>query len=187
MGFSWSARRRMRCVLSVVGAAVVVSALAAASPSASGAGRAAGKLWPTFMDPAPSRTGQIAFMRNAANESIWVMKGDGTQARQILTGTDLHPRGWSPDGSRLMYARAGAVFVANADGTGVQQLPPTVSGDVAWSPDGTRIATMDMPTRTVYTIDATDGSDPQAVHPGPGPQFVPGWQPRGTGTQGEDG
>ena len=33
-----------------------------------------------------------------------------------------------------------------------------------------------------------DGSDPQAVHPG-GLQFVPGWQPRGTGggdDQGED-
>ena len=33
-----------------------------------------------------------------------------------------------------------------------------------------------------------DGSDAQAVHPG-GLQFVPGWQPRGTGDgddQGED-
>ena len=28
--------------------------------------------------------------------------------------------------------------------------------------------------------DAADGSDAQAVHPG-GLQFVPGWQPRGTG------
>ena len=37
-----------------------------------------------------------------------------------------------------------------------------------------------LPTRTIYTINATDGSDPQAVHPGPGPQFVPGWQPLGT-------
>ena len=40
----------------------------------------------------------------------------------------------------------------------------------------------------IYTVNATDGSDPQAVHPG-GLQFVPGWQPRGTGEgdkQGED-
>jgi len=47
---------------------------------------------------------------------------------------------------------------------------------------------MDMPTRTVYTLNAADGSDAQAVHPG-GLQFVPGWQPRGTGDgddQGED-
>lgn len=70
--------------------------------------------------------------------------------------------------------RSGWAFEPKWDGT-------------AWSPDGTRIATMDRPTRTIYTINATDGSDPQAVHPGPGPQFVPGWQPLGKGTQGEDG
>jgi hypothetical protein len=45
---------------------------------------------------------------------------------------------------------------------------------------------MDFPSRTIYTIDARDGSDPQAVHPG-GVQFVPGWQPVGTeDSQGED-
>jgi hypothetical protein len=55
----------------------------------------------------------------------------------------------------------------------------------AWSPDGSRIATLDFPTRTVYTLNAADGSDLQAVHPD-GVQFVPGWQPRGTGTE-DDG
>ena len=40
---------------------------------------------------------------------------------------------------------------------------------------------MDMPTRTIYTVNASDGNDPEAVHPG-GLQFVPGWQPRGTGS-----
>ena len=30
-------------------------------------------------------------------------------------------------------------------------------------------------------IEASNGGDAQAVHPGPGVQFVPGWQPRGTG------
>ena len=53
--------------------------------------------------------------------------------------------------------------------------------DAAPSPDGTRIATLDSPSRTVLMIDASDGGAAQAVHPGPGVQFVQGWQPRGTG------
>jgi WD40-like Beta Propeller Repeat. len=66
---------------------------------------------------------------------------------------------------------------------------PVTSGatyyGTAWSPDGSRIATLDFTanTRIVYTVNASDGSDPQAVHAGPGPQYVPGWQPRGTGIQ----
>jgi hypothetical protein len=44
---------------------------------------------------------------------------------------------------------------------------------------------MDMPSRTVYTLNAADGSDAQAVHLG-GLQFVPGWQPRGTGASEEE-
>ena len=73
-----------------------------------------------------------------------------------------------------------------------QSPHPITSGatyyGTAWSPDGSRIATLDVPSRAVYTLDAMDGSDAQAVHPG-GLQFVPGWQPRGTGDgddQGED-
>jgi hypothetical protein len=42
-----------------------------------------------------------------------------------------------------------------------------------------------MPSRTVYTLNASDGSDRRAVH-AEGLQFVPGWQPRGTGTGIED-
>jgi Tol biopolymer transport system component len=77
----------------------------------------------------------------------------------------------------------------NADGSG--QHPITTGATyygTAWSPDGSRIATDNLPTRTVYTVNAADGSDAQAVHPG-GLLFVPAWQPRGTGDgddQGED-
>ncbi|TML51939.1 MAG: hypothetical protein E6G21_06195 [Actinobacteria bacterium] len=103
---------------------------------------------------------------------------------------------WSPDGSRIAYLADthgtpgvpawGDIWVMGAEG---QNPHPITSGaswfGTAWSPDGTRIVTEDVPSRTVYTLDATDGSDAQAVHPG-GLQFVPGWQPRGTGSGEED-
>jgi Tol biopolymer transport system component len=104
---------------------------------------------------------------------------------------------WSPDGSNIAYLADttlapdiggnGDIWVMGAQG---QNPHPITSGGhflgTAWSPDGSRIATLDFPTRTVYTLNASDGSDPRAVDPG-GAQFVPGWQPRGTGTQDNDG
>jgi Tol biopolymer transport system component len=57
---------------------------------------------------------------------------------------------WSPDGTRIAFARfldasygRSAIFLANADGSGVRQLtfPPASSSDTnpSWSHDGTRI------------------------------------------------
>jgi Tol biopolymer transport system component len=74
----------------------------------------------------------------------------------------------------------------NADGTGQHPITHDATDyGTAWSPDGSRIATLDMPSRTVYTLNASDGSDRQVVHPA-GLQFVPGWQPRGTGVGEQD-
>ena len=79
------------------------------------------------------------------------------------------------------------VYVVNTDGTGLTRLTNDPGADYfpAWSPDGSRIATLDFPSRTVDTLNASDVRDLRAVHPG-GIQFVPGWQPRGTGTE-DDG
>jgi dipeptidyl aminopeptidase/acylaminoacyl peptidase len=129
------------------------------------------------------------------------MNADGSGQTQLTF--DSAPKDqvsdWSPDGSKIAYLADthgisdvvnpswGDIRVMNADGSGQH---PITSGatdyGTAWSPDGRRIATMDMPTRTIYTVNAADGSDAQAVHPG-GLQFVPGWQPRGTGAGDDDG
>jgi len=146
---------------------------------------------------------KIVFTSNRSGISqVWLMHADGSHQRQLTF--DPQPKDqvpdWSPDGSKIAYLADthgiadivnpswGDIWVMNAAGHNQRQLTSGASWyGTAWSPDGTRIATMDLPTRTIYTINATDGSDPQAVHPGPGPQFVPGWQPRGTGTEGGDG
>jgi TolB protein len=133
---------------------------------------------------------------------VWLMKADGSHQKQLTF--DSAPKDqvpdWSPDGSRIAYLADthgvadtvspswGDVWVMHANGKGQHAITSGASYyGTAWSPDGTRIATLDWPSRTVYTIDARDGSGAQAVHPGPGVQFVPGWQPLGTGdSQGED-
>jgi TolB protein len=132
---------------------------------------------------------------------VWLMNADGSGQHQLTY--DPAPKDqvpdWSPDGSQISYISDthgiadtvspswGDVWIMNADGSDQHALThgATYYG-TAWSPDGTRIATLDWPSRTVYTIDAATGGDAQAVHPGPGLQFVPGWQPRGTGDEGDD-
>jgi Tol biopolymer transport system component len=145
---------------------------------------------------------KIVFNSNRTGTSqVYVMNADGSGQTQLTF--DSAPKDqvpdWSPDGSKIAYLADthgisdvvnpswGDIRVMNADGSGQH---PITSGatdyGTAWSPDGRRIATMDMPTRTIYTVNAADGSDAQAVHPG-GLQFVPGWQPRGTGAGDDDG
>jgi Tol biopolymer transport system component len=138
--------------------------------------------------------------RRTGTSQVWVMNADGTNQTQLTFDAKTKDQvpDWSPDGSKIAYLADthgvadlvnpswGDIWVMNADGSGQHAITrgATYYG-TAWSPDGSRIATMDMPSRTVYTLNATDGSDTQAVHPG-GLQFVPGWQPRATGTDGED-
>jgi Tol biopolymer transport system component len=147
---------------------------------------------------------KIVFNSNRTGTSqVYVMNVNGSGQTQLTF--DPQPKDqvsdWSPDGSKIAYLADthgisdvvnpswGDIWVMNADGSGQH---PITSGatfyGTAWSPDGSRIATMDMPTRTIYTVNATDGSDPRVVH-ALGLPFVPGWQPRGTGDgadQGED-
>jgi TolB protein len=152
--------------------------------------------------PAFSPNGQkIVFTSNRTGTSqVWLMNADGSNQRQLTF--DSQPKDqvpdWSPNGSKIAYLADthgiadmgnswGDIWVMNANGSHQHQITHDATDyGTAWSPDGTRIATLDLPTRTIYTLDARDGSDRLAVHPG-GLQFVPGWQPVGTeDSQGED-
>lgn len=152
--------------------------------------------------PAFSPNGhKIVFTSNRTGTSqVWLMNADGSNQRQLTF--DSQPKDqvpdWSPNGSKIAYLADthgiadmgnswGDIWVMNANGSHQHQITHDATDyGTAWSPDGTRIATLDLPTRTIYTLNARDGSDRQAVHPS-GLQFVPGWQPLGTeDSQGED-
>jgi Tol biopolymer transport system component len=118
---------------------------------------------------------------------VWVMNADGTDQTQMTfdsTSKDQVPD-WSPDGSQIAYvtqtaSAGGDIWIMDAEGG--NRRPITSGADylgTAWSPDGTRIATLDFPTRTVVVMNV-DGTGTYAVHP-EGIQFVPAWQPRGVG------
>ncbi|PYS69866.1 MAG: hypothetical protein DMF69_15510, partial [Acidobacteria bacterium] len=113
-------------------------------------------------DPAwsPNST-KIAFTRevssgpggNADNSDIFVMNQDGTNAIDLTPthlGDDYSPT-WSPNSARIAFVRQldvlglsdnADIFVMNADGTGLTRLTNNAVfvDDLAWSPDGTKIA-----------------------------------------------
>lgn len=91
-----------------------------------------------------------------AVNAIAVMDADGSNRRQLTqrrrpTSSEDHEPVWSPDGSRMAFMRwnstaapqeGKAIFVVNADGSGVRQVTPwrIDAGDHPdWSPDGRQI------------------------------------------------
>ena len=87
--------------------------------------------------------------------SIWQVSRDGGVAEQITTGAGYHAHpAWSPKGDRIAFVSGGSPVgrIPNTSGklmvvelaSGAEREIPTefpASGTLAWSPDGSRIAT----------------------------------------------
>lgn len=135
--------------------------------------------------PAWSPDGEwIIFMRNWYNEAqdgLWLMKPDGSEAHRIIPGQYSNPRRafWSPDGRRLAYEGPKSpgdfsfeVWVAEADGGNPRRLTSLDKNKSAWepkwSPDGQRIVfnVGDSYRGDIFVIDANGGEPNQLTSVG---------------------
>jgi TolB protein len=164
--------------------------------------------WPT--QPATGLKGRIAWQGfldpNQTTAAIFSAKADGSDVRQLTQPSKGEQDGfpeWSPDGSKILFARIAAsgpsdVWVMNADGSGLKQLTHYIDvGNGAqwgrWSPDGSQIvySVAEMPIRpdgwawreSLWIMQA-DGSHARQFTNPPLPTSIadnsPAWSPDGT-------
>jgi TolB protein len=109
------------------------------------------------------------------------------QLTKLITGgVNTYPA-WSPDGKRLAFRRIlgemnSEVFLANADGSGQQNLTndPAFDGWPAWSPDGSKIAFASNRGRSyeIYVMNP-DGGSVRKVAANEGRATAPQWSKDG--------
>jgi len=137
----------------------------------------------------------------AGHWQIWVASDDLSGAKKLTRGRyDSGWAVWSPAGKRLVFDSSRTdhtpndayhvndVFVMKADGSGVKMLTDSkgVSGDAAWSPNGSLIAfDADRGNRkglsSIYVMPANGGKPRRITEPGPPlSDYKPRFSPDGT-------
>jgi Tol biopolymer transport system component len=150
-------------------------------------------------EPAWSPDGsRLAFVRRHAsrpsgrstfNDEVYVMRADGSGLRRLTRhgGEDTSPS-WSPDGSRLVFARrtgnAGLdLYAMRADGGGLRRLTRLTSflADPVWSPDGKTVLFGDADIGNGGRLFALDLRTARIRRLSPPQQTYarPDWSPRG--------
>ena len=130
--------------------------------------------------------GRIVFVRVLApsNYEIFRMDATGGNVVQLTNRTvqDYTPA-WSPDGSKIVFASAGEIWVMNDDGSGLVQLTTGMRAEApAWSPDGSRIAfhaDLGGTNYDIYVMDAGGGNIVRLTAD-PATDGFPDWSPDGT-------
>ena len=94
----------------------------------------------------PGRDGLIAYVSHGGPASrtygIVLVKADGSGRQDLTTNWRDTSPAWSPDGARLVFVRAGRLYVIGSNGSGLRWITPLGLNRVfhpAWSSDGRSI------------------------------------------------
>ncbi|HEX6059837.1 MAG TPA: Ig-like domain-containing protein [Gemmatimonadaceae bacterium] len=108
-----------------------------------------GQAMPAWSPALGDGTSRIAFAHDVnGTPSIWSMRPDGSDKRQLTEGAaDIQPA-WSPDGATIAFQRTtaaivGDLWLVDADGANERGLVTGLAGSQwapAWSPDGRLVA-----------------------------------------------
>ena len=162
-----SLRRLWRCGLLAVAALAVL-------------GGAAGPARPAF----PGANGLIAFTstRDGGFPELFLLDETTLQATKVAEvaaggGVPENPV-WSPDGTRIVFSRAGALEIYEASTGGLQTIQSDPAQQPAWSPDGSMLAftRFDDGNRGIWRMNA-DGTG--VVRLTDGEHQDPAWSPDG--------
>ena len=85
-----------------------------------------------------SRDGQWISYKSEVDGTLWRIRADGTQARQLtFAPLDVLHSSWSPDGKKIVFGAGGDLYVVPFEGGNPEHL--TSGGQPSWSPDGKTI------------------------------------------------
>lgn len=85
-----------------------------------------------------SKRGVVSY---TTNHQVLTMNVDGTDVRQLTTGTEncVHPA-WRPGQTHILFRRGSTLYVMGANGAGMFAVATVIPGTSAdWSPEGNRI------------------------------------------------
>jgi Tol biopolymer transport system component len=140
-------------------------------------------------------TGKILFSStNGGTDShVFVLDLDHSTILPLTSGAndDNSPR-WSPDHTRIAFVRGGdasstGVWVMNADGSQAARVSPVSYGDIAWSPDGTRLLVNSGDTVRTIKADGSGVVDVGVMSTSPGAHCLGdlAWSPDGATIAGD--
>ena len=152
---------------------------------------------PVAVDPeAEVPGGRIAFIGggDGGNFQLFVMWSDGSGLETVLPNvdprSDFSGQGWSPDGTKLVFAsNLGGnanfdIYTMSLDGTQLERIVDDSGGDFApsWSPDGTQIVFQSKRETDAWDIFVVnvDGTNERNITHSPENEEVASWSPDGS-------